>query len=103
MTNPKIKIILTDGREINAELYPEVAPKTVSNFLKLVNEKFYDGIIFKIGNYKRINYISSKLIEICFSNYLIKLKGEMMKILSLDDSEFYIQGRIVNIEMIYNV
>ena len=64
---------------------------------------FYDGIIFKIGNYKRINYISSKFIEICFSGYLIKLKGEMMKIVSLDDSEFYIQGRIVNIEMIYNV
>lgn len=32
--------------EIKAELYPEAAPKTVENFLKLVDEKFYDGLIF---------------------------------------------------------
>ena len=31
---------------IKMELYPEVAPKTVANFIKLVQEKFYDGIIF---------------------------------------------------------
>ena len=46
MNNPQIKIILKDGREINAELYPEVAPITVANFLELVDKKFYDGIIF---------------------------------------------------------
>ena len=46
MSNPIIKILLEDGREINAELYPEIAPKTVANFLRLVDERFYDGVIF---------------------------------------------------------
>ena len=46
MVNPQIKIILQDGREINAELYPEVAPITVANFLQLIDERYYDGVIF---------------------------------------------------------
>ncbi|MGM9948171.1 peptidylprolyl isomerase [Floccifex sp.] len=43
-----IDIIITmeDGNIIEAELYPAIAPKTVENFVKLINEKFYDGIIF---------------------------------------------------------
>ena len=59
--------------------------------------------VFKIGNYKQVNYISNNYIEICFTDYLIKLKGDVMKVVSLDDSEFYIQGKILNIELIYNV
>ena len=39
-------ITIENGDEIKAELYPETAPKTVENFLKLVDEKFYDGLIF---------------------------------------------------------
>ena len=46
MEKPQIKIILEDGREINAELYPEVAPITVANFLKLIDERYFDGVIF---------------------------------------------------------
>ena len=46
MTNPQIKITLTDGREINAELYPEIAPITVANFLQLIDERHFDGVIF---------------------------------------------------------
>ena len=46
MEKPQIKIILEDGREINAELYPEVAPITVANFLKLIDERHFDGVIF---------------------------------------------------------
>lgn len=43
-----IDIIITmeDGGIIEAELYPAIAPKTVENFVKLINEKFYDGILF---------------------------------------------------------
>jgi peptidyl-prolyl cis-trans isomerase B (cyclophilin B) len=41
-----ITITLEDDSQIKAELYPELAPVTVSNFVKLVNEKFYDGLIF---------------------------------------------------------
>lgn len=44
--SPKVRIILEDDRVINLELYPEVAPTTVENFLELVDDKFYDGIIY---------------------------------------------------------
>lgn len=46
MKTELILITMENGDEIKAELYPETAPKTVENFLKLVDEKFYDGIIF---------------------------------------------------------
>ncbi len=40
------EIILTDGETIEIELYPDLAPKTVANFVKNVNEDFYTGTIF---------------------------------------------------------
>ena len=46
MTTINIKIIMESGKEMEAELYPEIAPATVENFVKLINEKFFDGIIF---------------------------------------------------------
>lgn len=46
MENPIIVITLEDGRKITLELYPEVAPITVANFLKLVDQKFFDGVCF---------------------------------------------------------
>ena len=42
----QICIELLNGKKMFAELYEDIAPKTVENFLKLVDEKFYDGIIF---------------------------------------------------------
>ena len=42
----KIRIVMENGREMTAELYPEVAPETVANFLDLIEHRFYDGIIF---------------------------------------------------------
>lgn len=42
----KITITLADGDVIKAELYPDLAPVTVANFEKLINEHFYDGLIF---------------------------------------------------------
>ena len=41
-----ITITLTSGEKIKAELYPDIAPITVENFKKLVNENFYEGLIF---------------------------------------------------------
>ncbi len=40
------KIEFTDGKVINLELYPDAAPITVANFVKLCNEHFYDGLCF---------------------------------------------------------
>ena len=41
-----VQIEMANGGKIQLELYPEAAPKTVANFLKLVGEHFYDGLIF---------------------------------------------------------
>lgn len=46
MNNPKIKIVIRDFGEMTAELYPDKAPKTVENFLALVENGFYTGMIF---------------------------------------------------------
>jgi len=40
------RILLEDGRTINIEVYPEVAPKTVENFIKLVDSNYYEGVVF---------------------------------------------------------
>lgn len=46
MENPIITIEMENGDLIKAELYPEVAPNTVNNFISLVKKGFYDGLIF---------------------------------------------------------
>ena len=46
MSNPIVTIEMENGGVIRAELYPEVAPNTVRNFVSLVQKGFYDGTIF---------------------------------------------------------
>lgn len=46
MKNPIVTFELSTGKKITAELYPDIAPNTVKNFVSLVNKGFYDGIIF---------------------------------------------------------
>ncbi len=46
MEHPIIKITVKEYGTMTAELYPELAPLTVANFLKLIEEKFFDGLIF---------------------------------------------------------
>ena len=46
MSNPIVTIEMEDGGVIKAELYPEIAPNTVNNFISLVKKGFYDGVIF---------------------------------------------------------
>ena len=68
--NPVVCITLKDESEIKLELYPDIAPITVSNFIKLVEKKFYDGVCFHRvidkfmiqagGYYIEDNYIKDK-------------------------------------------
>ena len=44
--NPIVTIEMENGGIIKAELYPEVAPNTVNNFISLINKGFYNGVIF---------------------------------------------------------
>ena len=44
--NPIVTIEMENGSIIKAELYPEVAPNSVNNFIALIKEGFYDGLIF---------------------------------------------------------
>ena len=46
MKNPVVTIEMMNGDTIKAELYPEIAPNTVNNFISLVKKGFYDGLIF---------------------------------------------------------
>ena len=46
MSNPIVTFEMENGKVFKAELYPEVAPNTVNNFLSLVRKGFYDGVIF---------------------------------------------------------
>ncbi|MCR4628132.1 MAG: peptidylprolyl isomerase [Bacillota bacterium] len=46
MQNPVVTIEMEDGGVMTAELYPDVAPNTVNNFVSLIKKGFYDGLIF---------------------------------------------------------
>lgn len=46
MSNPIVRIEMENGEVIRVELYPEIAPITVENFVKLVNDGFYNGLTF---------------------------------------------------------
>ena len=46
MANPIVTITMENGDVMKAELYPEIAPNTVNNFISLIKKGFYDGLIF---------------------------------------------------------
>ena len=46
MSNPIVTFELSTGKTVKAELYPDVAPNTVNNFISLVKKGYYDGLIF---------------------------------------------------------
>ena len=46
MKNPIVTLTMSDDSVIKIELYPEVAPNTVRNFISLIKQKFYDGLTF---------------------------------------------------------
>ena len=46
MANPLVTITMENGQTIKAELYPEIAPNTVNNFISLIKSGYYNGLIF---------------------------------------------------------
>ena len=46
MANPVVTITMANGDVMKAELYPEIAPNTVKNFVSLINKGYYNGLIF---------------------------------------------------------
>ena len=44
--NPIVTIEIENGNVMKAELYPDIAPNTVNNFISLINKGFYDGVVF---------------------------------------------------------
>ena len=46
MARPEVTITMKSGEVMKGELYPEIAPQTVANFISLANKGFYDGLIF---------------------------------------------------------
>ncbi|MDR1132403.1 MAG: peptidylprolyl isomerase [Oscillospiraceae bacterium] len=46
MANPLVTIEMEGGGVIKAELYPEIAPNTVNNFISLIKKGFYNGVVF---------------------------------------------------------
>lgn len=44
--NPVVTFEMKNGKVFKAELYPEIAPNTVNNFISLIQKGFYDGVIF---------------------------------------------------------
>ena len=47
MANPVVTFEMENGDIMKAELYPEIAPNTVKNFVSLVKKGFYDGILIR--------------------------------------------------------
>lgn len=46
MQNPIVTITMENGKQMKAELYPEIAPNTVNNFISLIQKGYYNGVIF---------------------------------------------------------
>jgi len=44
--NPIVTIVMDNAEEIKIELFPKIAPNTVTNFISLINQEYYDGVIF---------------------------------------------------------
>ena len=61
MENPVVTIEMENGGIITAELYPDVAPQSVYNFISLANSGFYDGLIFHRVIPGFINGVDNKL------------------------------------------
>lgn len=85
-----IEIEMENGKVIKAELYPEVAPITVENFAKLIEDRFFDGLVFhrviegfmiqgggfdRVGNHKETDSIKGEFDANGVKNELKHTRG----------------------------
>ena len=77
----KVRLVLENEHYMDIELYPNIAPISVSNFLDLIDKKYYDGIVFhriikdfmaQAGGYK----FSEKEMTITMTEEKPAIKGE---------------------------
>ena len=77
----KVRLVLENEHYMDIELYPNIAPISVANFLDLVDKKFYDGIVFhriikdfmaQVGGY----YFDESKREISLAKRTKEIKGE---------------------------
>ena len=68
--NPIVTITMENGDVMKAELYPELAPQSVNNFISLINKNFYDGLIFH-----RVNATSNRVNPISHASVCVVVKG----------------------------
>ena len=62
MANPIVTITMDNGDVMKAELYPEIAPNTVNNFISLVKKGFYDGQVWAVRDTAlRVNSLRTDL------------------------------------------
>ena len=61
---------------------------------------FYDGNTLHIGSYLKVLCVNQDNIRIKLSKIIINIIGECLRIISLNDSEMYIQGKIYDIELV---
>ena len=86
---PKVEISVKDFGVMQAELAPELAPITVANFLKLVNDGFYNGL--KLSRVNDNTYIIIATMDITKNTLLFKIGGEIV------DKEYFENNKNLSI------
>lgn len=76
MEHPVASILLDDGRTITVELYPEIAPNTVNNFIQLANSGRYDGLTIHRIVKEFVLQGGSFTGDCCQENDEFSIKGE---------------------------
>lgn len=77
--NPKVEILMYDGRKIRLELFPDIAPVTVENFLSLVDEGYYSDTVFHriIANFMiQAGMLEYNNIQLCYKSPKPSIIGE---------------------------
>ena len=79
MANPVVTITMTNGDVMKAELYPEIAPNTVNNFISLVQKGFYDNYYMVEMGKMALYLVPSLLLGLLLRKPIIKLNNAFIE------------------------